>query len=86
MSDRYMRVVLTVIAVCLVWLCIRDTRLFPAAQAQPAPNPGAQPVAIVRIDTGALQAALSGAQLVKLQKGADGSVTGAALPVFVVNK
>jgi len=26
-SDRYLRFVLTVIALCLVWICIRDIRI-----------------------------------------------------------
>ena len=26
-NDRYIRVVLTIIAVCLVWICIKDVRV-----------------------------------------------------------
>ncbi|MFQ6038073.1 MAG: hypothetical protein ACE5LV_05585 [Candidatus Aminicenantales bacterium] len=32
--DRYTKAVLTIIAVCLVWICLRDVRLFPRAFAQ----------------------------------------------------
>ena len=33
-SDRYMRAVLTVIAVCLVWICLRDVVIVEPAHAQ----------------------------------------------------
>lgn len=32
--DRYTKVILTIIAACLVWLSIGGTRLFPSARAQ----------------------------------------------------
>ena len=32
-SDRYMRIVLTVIAVCLVWVCLRDVAVVHPAYA-----------------------------------------------------
>jgi hypothetical protein len=32
-SDRYVRAVLTVIAVCLVWICVRDVSLVETASA-----------------------------------------------------
>lgn len=32
-SDRYLRIVLTVIAVCLVWICLRDVTLVKSAHA-----------------------------------------------------
>jgi hypothetical protein len=32
-SDRYLRVVLTVIAVCLVWICLRDVVVVKPAYA-----------------------------------------------------
>jgi len=32
-SDRYLRVVLTVIAVCLVWICLRDVAVVKPAHA-----------------------------------------------------
>ncbi len=32
-SDRYLRVVLTVIAVCLVWICLRDVAVVKPAYA-----------------------------------------------------
>ena len=32
-TDRYMRVVLTVIAVCLVWICLRDVAVVRPAYA-----------------------------------------------------
>jgi hypothetical protein len=31
--DRYLKAVLTVIAVCLVWICLRDMELVKPAQA-----------------------------------------------------
>jgi hypothetical protein len=33
-SDRYLRVVLTVIAACLVWICLRDVSLVQTASAE----------------------------------------------------
>ncbi len=32
--DRYTKSVLTIIAVCLVWICLKDVVLVPAAMAQ----------------------------------------------------
>ncbi len=29
-SDRYLRIILTVIAVCLVWICVRDVAVGPS--------------------------------------------------------
>ncbi len=47
MTDRYTRAVLTVIAGCLVWNCIRDvTNQRAIAQSRPQP----QPVYIIGID------------------------------------
>jgi uncharacterized membrane protein YpjA len=37
-SDRYLRAVLTVIAVCLVWICLRDVTLVNSAHAQADPE------------------------------------------------
>lgn len=34
--DLYTKMILTVIAACLVWLCISGTPLAPVVQAQPA--------------------------------------------------
>ena len=36
MSDRYTKVILTVIAACLVWICVRDVPLMSEAYAQSA--------------------------------------------------
>jgi len=36
-SIRYLEVVLTVIAVCLVWICLRDVVIPKPAAAQPGP-------------------------------------------------
>lgn len=33
-TDRYTKTVLTVIALCLVWICLRDLELAPVAVAQ----------------------------------------------------
>jgi hypothetical protein len=35
MVDRYTRFILTVIAACLVWICVRDVALVRPGQAQP---------------------------------------------------
>ena len=35
--DLYIKAVLTVIAVCLVWICLRDTALVRPAQAATSP-------------------------------------------------
>ena len=40
-NDRYLRVVLTIIAICLVWICIRDIAISPSylfASDNPNPN------------------------------------------------
>ena len=34
MTDRYMKVVFTIIALCLIWLGVKDTRLEPVVSAQ----------------------------------------------------
>ena len=36
--DRYMKVVLTVIAACLVWICLRDITVVKPAHAQAQGN------------------------------------------------
>ena len=33
-SDRYLKVVLTVIAACLVWICLRDVSFVETASAE----------------------------------------------------
>ncbi len=33
-ADRYTKVILTIIAACLVWMCVRDLAITPAAYAQ----------------------------------------------------
>lgn len=45
--DLYTKVVLTIIALCLVWLCVKDMPVTRTASAQ-----GAQPVTIVGITQG----------------------------------
>lgn len=45
--DPYLRVVLTVIAICLVWICIRDVALVPSAEA--ARDSGVVKVQVVSI-------------------------------------
>ena len=49
-ADTYMKAVLTVIAVCLVWICVRDVTLVKPAQAA-----GPMDVNIVNSDSHALQ-------------------------------
>lgn len=34
--DAYTKFILTVIAVCLIWICVRDIHLIPKAYAAPA--------------------------------------------------
>ena len=36
--DGYTRFILTVIALCLVWICVRDIPVIPKAYAEPADN------------------------------------------------
>ena len=50
MVDRYTKVVLTVIAACLVWIVARDVPLVPEAQAQD----GATQVEVVGWSAGSL--------------------------------
>ena len=33
-SDRYMKIVLSVVAICLVWICVRDVTLVKPAYAE----------------------------------------------------
>ena len=47
--DRYSKVVLTVIAVCLVWVCLRDIPFVLRAQAAPG-QVGTQAVRIVDVE------------------------------------
>jgi hypothetical protein len=47
-TDLYTKVVLTVIALCLAWLCARDVVSLPAARAA-APVVGAQEVIITGV-------------------------------------
>jgi hypothetical protein len=37
-TDTYTRFILTVIAICLVWICVRNIPLIPKAYAAPADN------------------------------------------------
>jgi hypothetical protein len=46
--DAYTKTLLTIIALCLMWLCVRDTSLLSTAHARPA----VQEVKIVGIDLG----------------------------------
>ena len=34
-SDRFTKATLAIIAVCLLWICVRDVRFLPVAEAQP---------------------------------------------------
>ena len=47
--DRYSKVVLTLIAICLVWVCMRDIPFVRPAQAA-EPQAGTQDVRIVDIE------------------------------------
>ena len=49
--DRYSKFVLTLIAVCLVWVCMRDIPFVRPAQAAP-PQYGTQAVRIVDVEMG----------------------------------
>jgi hypothetical protein len=42
-TDRYTKAVLTIIAVCLMWLSIGGTQLLPSVRAQAAQAPTAKP-------------------------------------------
>jgi hypothetical protein len=46
-TDFYTKAVLTVIAACLVWICVNS--MTPSAQAQTAPAPG-QPMRVMIVD------------------------------------
>jgi hypothetical protein len=46
-TDTYTKTILTVIAVCLVWLCIKDVELIPSAHAQEA---AAAPRAPIKVE------------------------------------
>jgi hypothetical protein len=46
-ADLYTKAVLTVIAACLIWICVNG--MTPSAQAQTAPTPG-QPVRVMIVD------------------------------------
>jgi hypothetical protein len=53
-TDRYTKIVLTIIALCLVWLSLGGPKLLPAARAQDAQPPTAD---------GALKTMISGPDL-----------------------
>ena len=54
--DRYTKVILTIIALCLLWICIKDIGFGPSKlYASPAPHPGAIDVNIVGVDSYAFQ-------------------------------
>lgn len=46
-TDRYTKVILTIIAACLIWLSVGGTRLLPSAQAQSSPLQSARPLPTV---------------------------------------
>lgn len=50
MIDRYTKVILTVIAICLVWICVRDLDVIPVAFAQTDRGRDVVKVQIVSID------------------------------------
>jgi hypothetical protein len=50
MIDRYTKAVLTVIAACLMWICLRDAPVIPLAFAQTDRGASVQKVQIVSID------------------------------------
>jgi len=50
MVDRYTKVVLTVIAACLIWICVRDLTVIPVAFAQADRGRDVVKVQIVSID------------------------------------
>ena len=37
--DAYTKIVLTIIAVCLIWMCVKEINFTPPVQAQAAPQP-----------------------------------------------
>ena len=37
-TDRFMKVIFTVIALCLVWLSVKDTRLEPSVTVEAQPG------------------------------------------------
>lgn len=37
-TDAYTKFILTVIAICLVWICVRDIHVVPTAYASPEDN------------------------------------------------
>jgi hypothetical protein len=47
-NDRYLKVVLTVIALCLLWICIKEISIMPKLYAgTPSSKPGTMDVNIV---------------------------------------
>ncbi|OFW11098.1 MAG: hypothetical protein A3G20_05190 [Acidobacteria bacterium RIFCSPLOWO2_12_FULL_59_11] len=48
--DSYTKVMLTIITVCLVWMCIRDLAIIPEAYAQRDRGTDVVKVQIVSID------------------------------------
>ena len=81
MTDRYTKLVLTIIALCLVWLCAVMTR-WPAVAAQGGRALDAQPQPVVIVGWGTMDA--NGKAAVVMTEGRAGRVSDANIPVRVI--
>ena len=74
-DDKYFKIILTIIAICLVWICIRDIRLTPNKLYASNDSPGQQGVLI----SGVAPQALS------LVEPIDVKVSNEPLQVYITN-
>ena len=79
--DRYTKLVLTVIAVCLVWLCVLMTR-GPVVSAQGSHELDAAPQPVVIVGWGTMDA--KGKASVMMTEGRSGKISDPNIPVKVI--
>lgn len=57
-SDKYLKVILTIIAICLVWICVRDVKIGGSGLLANTNGSGQQEVRVVGFDESALELAV----------------------------
>jgi hypothetical protein len=82
-TDIYTRIVLTVIAACLVWLCALGSGLPVHAQPKPAPAAAERPQPVVIVGWGSVDA--QGRVTLTMDARRGNSVTDPQLPVRIVS-
>jgi hypothetical protein len=80
-SDRYIKIVLTIIAACLIWLCAMSTGRPIQAQPQPPAVQGGPPQAVVVVGWGTMDEA---GRITVMRTGGRENSTDPNLPVKVM--